>query len=235
MKDMVPKGTGNSRFLKSVSNFMTLYPTYADFVAALVAGTLPIDLNGINSAGCDEVGTPLNKANLMTDATFAKMGVTIAGSEPTVNDALDALAEFKAGLNSYGKVLPDQLSSRVVFVNFGAAGESMLLEGIHANTCIVARSDTITSGTCNIIVPDNLPFGMEFEVILLKNSNQNLQLAILPASATGVVIGASKNPWYLADNEATAVLKMYRKDPSHDGDPYDWDVNWTIKGDAYQQ
>jgi len=88
MTDLVIKGTGNSRYLKSVSNFMTLYPTYADFVSALVAGTLPIDFNGINAAGIQTQGTPLNKANLLTDATATKYG---QGSSATVNSILNAI------------------------------------------------------------------------------------------------------------------------------------------------
>lgn len=69
MTDGVIKGTGNSRYLKSVSNFKTLYPTYDDFVAALVAGTLPVDLLGLNSGGWNQLPTVLNKANLLSDTT----------------------------------------------------------------------------------------------------------------------------------------------------------------------
>ena len=69
MKDFTAKGAGNSRYLKSVSNFLTLYPTYADFAAALVAGTLPVDMNGINPDGILQAGTPLTKANLLDDTT----------------------------------------------------------------------------------------------------------------------------------------------------------------------
>ena len=88
MQDLVIKGTGNSRYLKSVSNLLTLYPTYEDFVAALVAGTLPIDFNGFNSAGVQTQGTPLNKANLLKDTTASKYGM---GSGATVNDVLNAI------------------------------------------------------------------------------------------------------------------------------------------------
>ena len=68
MKDSVILGSGNSRYLKSVADFKTLYPTYDDFAAALVAGTLPIDLNGINAAGFQQIGDALGKATLLTDA-----------------------------------------------------------------------------------------------------------------------------------------------------------------------
>lgn len=90
MKDAIALGTGNSRYLKSVSGFMSLYPTYESFVAALVAGTLPIDLNGRNPDGWAQLGTDLDKAHLLTDATAALMDL---GAEATVNDALATLAQ----------------------------------------------------------------------------------------------------------------------------------------------
>lgn len=90
MKDAIPLGTGNSRYLKSVSGFLSLYPTYESFAAALVAGTLPIDLNGINPDGWAQLGTALDKPNMLTDATAALMNL---GAEATINDALAALAQ----------------------------------------------------------------------------------------------------------------------------------------------
>ena len=74
MQDGIIKGTGNSRYLKSVANFLSLYPTYEAFAAALIAGELPIDLNGINEAGWQQLATALNKANLLSDETAAALG-----------------------------------------------------------------------------------------------------------------------------------------------------------------
>lgn len=85
MKDGIIKATGNSRYLKSVANFLTLYPDYETFAAALVEGTLPIDLNGLNDAGWEQKPTLLNKANLLDDTTASKLGLT---GDPTVNQAL---------------------------------------------------------------------------------------------------------------------------------------------------
>lgn len=101
MKDFVPKGTGNSRYLKSVSNFLAQYPDYNSFAQALIAGTLPIDLNGINANGVQQAGTALSKANLLTDATATALG--LAQSDPTVNDALYAISqkEFPAECHVY--------------------------------------------------------------------------------------------------------------------------------------
>lgn len=72
MIDSVLKGTGNSRFLKSAVPPGT---SWADALAMLQAGTFPIDFNGINTEGFQQVGTPLNKANLLKDATAAQIGL----------------------------------------------------------------------------------------------------------------------------------------------------------------
>lgn len=88
MKDGIIKGQGNSRYLKSVANFITLYPTYEAFAEALMTGTLPIDLNGINADGWTQVGTPLNTANLLTDTTAANIGVS---ANATPNASFDKL------------------------------------------------------------------------------------------------------------------------------------------------
>lgn len=72
MIDSVLKGTGNSRFLKSAVPAGT---SWADAMAMLQAGTFPIDFNGINTEGFQQVGTPLNKANLLKDVTAAQIGL----------------------------------------------------------------------------------------------------------------------------------------------------------------
>lgn len=72
MKDSILKGAGNSRFLKSAVPAGT---SWADALAMLQAGTFPIDFNGINAEGFQQVGTPLNKANLLKDATAAQIGL----------------------------------------------------------------------------------------------------------------------------------------------------------------
>lgn len=61
MQDGIMKGTGNSRYLKSIADFLTQYPTYQEFAAALAAGTLPVDFNGINETGWDQLGDSLRQ------------------------------------------------------------------------------------------------------------------------------------------------------------------------------
>lgn len=85
MQDGIIAGNGNSRYLKTVAAALSLYPDYESFMAALIAGTFPIDLNGINAGGWTQQGTPLNKANLFSDSTASVLGLT---SSNTPNDAL---------------------------------------------------------------------------------------------------------------------------------------------------
>lgn len=86
MKDSILKGTGNSRFLKSAIPEGT---TWAEALAMLRAGTFPMDLNGINSAGFQQVGTPLNKANLLKDVNALTLGLT---GDAVPNDMFNILA-----------------------------------------------------------------------------------------------------------------------------------------------
>lgn len=91
MQDSIIKGTGNSRYLKSVAAFLTQYPTYADFAAALAAGTLPVELNGINEEGFQQLGTALNKENLLRDNTAALYGL---GTDAVPDDVFAWLGKY---------------------------------------------------------------------------------------------------------------------------------------------
>lgn len=91
MQDMTLRGTGNSRFLKSVENFKTLFPTYDDFAAALVSGTLPVDFNGINREGILRAGTPINTLTLLQNETAAMLGL---GSDAVPNDAFEFVGKY---------------------------------------------------------------------------------------------------------------------------------------------
>lgn len=88
MIDSVLKGTGNSRFLKSAVPAGT---SWADALAMLQAGTFPIDFNGINTEGFQQVGTPLNKANLLKDGTA---GIINLPTSATPDEMFSALARL---------------------------------------------------------------------------------------------------------------------------------------------
>lgn len=89
MLDNIIKGNGNSRYMKTVQEALSLYPTYEAFMQALIEGTFPFDLNGINAAGWTQIGTMLTKANLLKDTTAALYGLG-SGAVPD-----DVLAKIK--------------------------------------------------------------------------------------------------------------------------------------------
>lgn len=87
------KGNGNSRYLKTVGEALSLYPTYEDFLQAMIAGTFPVDFNGINKDGWTQLGTLLNKANLLSDTVISTLGLS-TGANSTPNDAFNVLANI---------------------------------------------------------------------------------------------------------------------------------------------
>lgn len=233
MKDMVPKGTGNSRYLKSVSNFMTLYPTYADFAAALVAGTLPVDFNGINSAGCDEVGTALNKANLLTDATVAALGTEIVGAEPTVDIALRILAD---------KANEPNISPITVFRSTDyTAGETIYLApGVVGKTVLVlfdGKGDGSVGNFGNLYLQlpsaGSVDAGAEFDVICMYENDCSGTLGISTPSnvlmhAPGnVLVGSSASRSMKTENGAACVFKLMI-DAANSENSKD---EWVVRGD----
>lgn len=91
MTDGVIKGTGNSRYLKTVPNALTLYPDWPTALQAMVDGTFPVDFNGINPNGWTTQGTKLNKANLLTDAVANALALT---GEKTPTQAFEKLRQL---------------------------------------------------------------------------------------------------------------------------------------------
>lgn len=122
MKDMKIKGTGNSRFLKSNIPAGT---TIEQLVAMLNAGTFPFDFNGVNAEGIEEMGSALNKGNLLPDDVAELLGITI--EDPQVKDAFQALKEYAelgkwellAEYNvagSYNFIVPDDVDELGVLI-----------------------------------------------------------------------------------------------------------------------
>lgn len=58
---------------------------------AMVAGIFPVDFNGINKDGWTQLGTLLNKANLLSDTVISTLGLS-TGANSTPNDAFNVLA-----------------------------------------------------------------------------------------------------------------------------------------------
>ena len=94
MKDFIPNGTGNSRYMKSSVPSGT---TWEQALAMLRAGTFPFDLNGVNASGVAQMGTPLNKASLLQDSTASALGLS---GDPTVDDAFSKIDSLIGSLDS---------------------------------------------------------------------------------------------------------------------------------------
>nr|DAG13180.1 MAG TPA: hypothetical protein [Caudoviricetes sp.] len=59
----------------------------------MVAGIFPVDFNGINKDGWTQLGTLLNKANLLSDTVISTLGLS-TGVNSTPNDAFNVLANI---------------------------------------------------------------------------------------------------------------------------------------------
>lgn len=88
MTDLVPKGTGNSRLLRSS---IPADITHEELVALLRAGTFPVDFAGLNADGVAVVGSAYNKANVLPDDVCTDLGIDTS-AEP--KDAFSALKEL---------------------------------------------------------------------------------------------------------------------------------------------
>ncbi len=144
MTDGVIAGTGNSRKLKSIPTFLTAYPNYEAFAAALIVGTLPIDLNGINAAGWTTIGTLLAKANLLSDATCTALEI------PTTSVPNDALSKLSSAalhqsvgtraVTTMGNIAVGQL------IKVGTLILRKVATGYHAVNSVTLQS-TVTQST----------------------------------------------------------------------------------------
>lgn len=90
MDDGIIKGTGNSRYLKTVEDALTRWPTWPDALSDMIAGRFTFDLNGINPEGWKQIGTAMDKANLLTDETANGYGL---GAEAVPDDLFSILSE----------------------------------------------------------------------------------------------------------------------------------------------
>lgn len=151
MKDSILKGTGNSRFLKSAVPAGT---SWADALAMLQAGTFPIDFNGINTEGFQQVGTPLNKANLLKDVNALTLGLT---GDAVPNDMFNVLAHA-GDLHVWRKTV---VNSDPVPASYtlGAAGAVALVSGsvsagMGSSTKVnVSVTDSISVSDDGTIIP----------------------------------------------------------------------------------
>lgn len=137
MIDSVLKGTGNSRFLKSAVPAGT---SWADALAMLQAGTFPIDFNGINTEGFQQVGTPLNKANLLKDATAAQIGLPPSTTPDGMFRALGNTGELHVWRKTVNvdAVVPTTNTGTTDLSTSGSALRYSKTASISGSTCVIS-------------------------------------------------------------------------------------------------
>ena len=121
MKDLVPKGTGNSRLLRSS---IPANITFAEMVTMLRNGTFPVDFAGLNSAGVAVVGSAYSKANVLPDDVCSGLGI------PTTAEPKDAfIAAHKKSWRELTRIttsqkwtVPDGVYQIGVFIMSGGQG-----------------------------------------------------------------------------------------------------------------
>lgn len=89
-----------------------------------------------------EAGTPLNKANLLTDATAAKLGLS---GNPTVNDALSALGNLVVLSGSYEGDGSHGIDNKTVLKNGNAVVD---LTGVTPILLVISPADTARLSLC---------------------------------------------------------------------------------------
>lgn len=139
MQDTHILGTGNSRSISSVPNFLAMYPTYEAFAQALIAGEVPIDIGPLNPAGCDVVGTANNKANLLSDATGGALGAS------TVNEALAALSARDIVYTSYIGTGTYTSENNPVQITFQYAPKFVMIPYIYNKDMTISSFPPLTS------------------------------------------------------------------------------------------
>lgn len=132
MRDLIIKGTGNSRFLKSNIPTST---TLQELIAMLNGGTFPIDLNGLNQEGIQQQGTPINTATLLADDTVNALKLT--QPDPTVNDAF-------AYLGIYNEYWWEELSGQYVSIEKAQSVRGYFFQNQPTETTVdITYSDSI--------------------------------------------------------------------------------------------
>lgn len=220
MQDAIIKGTGNSRYLKSVANFMALYPTYEDFVDALVSGTLPVDFNGINANGWTQQGTPMNKANVLTDATAALLGLTSAA---TPNDAFSKLSNATpisrggTGQTTAAKALYALINGATALDASNISGNDII--GLGDTSESTGKKITVDSftGKLDLLGYSKSAFGSVQNAGSYPNRVINISVDFYPCFVIGYFVGTSSNTTTILANRFNDAKKGVLIDASTSG------------------
>lgn len=164
MRDMIPKGTGNSRFLRSS---IAADITHEELVALLRSGKFPVDFAGLNEDGINVLGSAYNKANVLPDTVCNSLGI------PTTSEPKDAFFNlFERG--SYNKfrlvekvtaskvwICPNDISQITAILVGAGAGATEYLE-----TGVYPGSASGCSGTSFLVPRIKVTPGESYEIVI---------------------------------------------------------------------
>lgn len=183
MKDTIIKETGNSRFLRSI---VAEDITFAEFIALLRAGQLPIDLAGINEEGIETLGMALSKENLLNEETEVAIWGNADDRTPTA--ALKAIVtSFAAALD--GKIVTgtytgNGVASRTISLGFTPKAVLIVPRNAIQATCSVGTS-TMVYGAPFLATPNNPSYGYETQRIALSITDGGFNVMHYNATITG--------------------------------------------------
>lgn len=154
MENLVPLGTGNSRFMKSNIPSST---TLAQLIQMLNNGTFPYDIGTINPAGISQQGTPLNKDTLLKDATAALFGLSASAVPDDVltkifnlidtleTNSVKITAGSYVGTGTAGQSHPNTLtfgfSPKLVIIRYSDANNPKGFTAVYGNTAVICDGD----------------------------------------------------------------------------------------------
>lgn len=208
MTNGVINQTGNSRYLQTVAQALSLYPTYESFMQALISGTFPIDLAGINPSGWDVQGTPLNKDTLLKDTTASAFKLSTSAVPDDVLKILSAAALIQnGGLVTPGGTKLTQLSLVTgTYIGTGNKGES------YPNSITFAKPPILWG----VIIGDPKRSEQSSTLCFLNVLNWGISGLVYHMSGANVVMSYSGNTvsWYATNignqlNDADTTYHYY--------------------------
>lgn len=212
MENLVPLGTGNSRFMKSNIPANT---TLAQLIQMLNNGTFPYDVGTINPAGISQQGTPLNKATLLKDATAALFGLpnTAVPDDVLVKLANAAFVENGSLTDVGGNSVGVQIAtgSYVGTGTYGSGNPTVINIGFEAKIAIItAHSDyksvsgAATTIYFSVIIPqDGRGFIANFSQVIDRTGvSEDLTAGLI------VNVSHNENTISLYSNSAVAQLNQ---------------------------
>lgn len=205
MQNTIIKGNGNSRSIRFPPNAISIWPSWEAFLAdAISTAGAPCDLGPLNAAGVQQMGTALNKENLLTDAT--EVSLWGGAANRTLNQALQQLRSLiTTAQNTANGRLRIETGSYVGTNTTGSTGPNRLSFSFPPKLIIIFEGLSI--GSAGVTVPIRDPrVG-----IFMAGANSAGRIyfnsgAIVPvAEITNVTWDGNTVEWYLTENNRVGV------------------------------